>query len=101
MTIVQTVSYPRVPDESFNVSYYLNHHMPLVQRKWGPHGMRSYHVVQLEAPAPYVIVTTAYWDSMEGVKEAVARDSEEVFADQEHYTTKAPDILVGVQIGGS
>ena len=42
------VSYPRVEGAKFDMDFYLNTHMKLVEKHWGPCGMKDWTVVQFE-----------------------------------------------------
>lgn len=46
------VSYPRQEGIHFDVDYYLNTHMKIVEKHWGPHGMKSWTVVQFDEGDP-------------------------------------------------
>ena len=52
MSAVIYVSYPRQEGITFDMDYYLNTHMRLVQEHWGPHGMQRWDVVKFEEGDP-------------------------------------------------
>lgn len=42
------VSYPRQEGVTFDEEYYVNTHMKLVEKHWGPHGMKSWTIVKFD-----------------------------------------------------
>lgn len=47
MSAIVTVAYPRPSGEvKFDLKYYLDVHMPLVAKTWGPKGLKSWHVTE-------------------------------------------------------
>lgn len=52
MAAVIYVSYYHGEGATFDMNYYLTVHMPLVQKHWGPHGLKSWTVVQFEKNDP-------------------------------------------------
>ena len=52
MSAVIYVSYPRQEGVTFDTDYYINTHMRLVQEHWGPHGMKSWSIVEFEEGDP-------------------------------------------------
>lgn len=49
MPAVVTVAYPR-PEGAvkFDIKYYIDKHMPLVGKTWGPKGLKSWTVTERE-----------------------------------------------------
>jgi len=42
------VSYPRKPGAKFDMDYYINTHMKIVEKHWTPFGMKDWTVVQFK-----------------------------------------------------
>lgn len=80
--------YPRPEDGKyrFDLDYYLKIHMPLQLKHHGPHGMRSYHVIEGTPDCPFVVNTIEFWDSVEGMQDAIANYSAELWEDIPKYT---------------
>ena len=95
MVCVVTVSYPAAPDATFDIDYYLKHHMPLVQRKWQRYGLTDWPVRKLDNGARYSYEAIMYWASADQVKEAVAKDSVEIMRDIPNFCNKAPVQMIG------
>lgn len=46
----QTVClYPNGDDLQFNISYYFDNHLPLVQEKFGPYGLEKVEITRFDA----------------------------------------------------
>jgi len=93
------VGYPNNPGAKFDERYYLDVHMPMVQEKWGPHGMDRYEIDKglggaPGTPAPYSYVAHLYFNSMEGLQAAIANSGAEVMGDIPNYTDVQPIIQV-------
>lgn len=52
MSAVIYVNYPVQEGITFDMDYYLNTHMQLVQQHWGPHGLQKWSVVKFEEGDP-------------------------------------------------
>ncbi|KIW08793.1 uncharacterized protein PV09_00727 [Verruconis gallopava] len=89
MTVTVTVLYP---PGKFDLDYYLNKHIPLVAKVWGPKGMKDWRVVKNGpgpdgADAPYQIACVITFDSAESLQAALTDPgSKEVFEDPKNYT---------------
>ncbi|KAE8141392.1 hypothetical protein BDV38DRAFT_279292 [Aspergillus pseudotamarii] len=87
------VVYPTSAASTFNMEYYLNHHIPLVKKRWGPQGLQSCSVVTGDKDAGYHVQATMVWKNrasygnMTGV--------EEVRGDVKNFTDVAPYRWVG------
>lgn len=66
--------------------------MPLVDKHWGPYGMKSWTVVQFPENDPSGLHTQAIllWDSVESFEKALAADIPEVMQDLKNYTDVMP-----------
>ncbi|KAF3384925.1 hypothetical protein F1880_002571 [Penicillium rolfsii] len=106
MTFTAVVLYPNGPDTTFDTDYYLQKHMPLVAKTWGPAGLKSWSVVKydrdLAGTSPqYLVAATLVWENEEAVKTAVAGEGAAVvFGDVPNFTNSKPITLAGNVIGG-
>jgi len=46
------VTYPRKEGATFDMDYYINTHMQLVAKHWGPYSMKDWTVTQFEKDDP-------------------------------------------------
>lgn len=105
--IAAVVAYPSKDPESgealkFDMAYYISTHMPLIERVWGPHGLRSWSINQFPNPCPlsggtppYSVQTTCYFDSVEDLTTALEKGAEETKPDVEKFSNVFPVIWVG------
>lgn len=72
---------------SFDRTYYVQKHMPLVHKNLEPHGLKKTEVHAIAGtvsgdPGPYHVVTLLYFDDMQTLKNALATpEAEAVVAD--------------------
>ena len=95
--ITVVLLYPKQSDSSFDMSYYLASHMPFVQDRWSPLGLRNWTVLQFEGDAPYRVQTSLEFENMAGFEEA--SKVTEVFDDVPNFSNKSPTTLIGHVMG--
>jgi uncharacterized protein (TIGR02118 family) len=106
MTFTAVVIYPNEPDTTFDTDYYLQTHMPLLAKHWGPAGLKSWSVVKYDrdsagASPKYLIAATLVWESDEAAKAAGAGEAAAIIrGDVPNFTNKKPVTLAGSTIGG-
>jgi uncharacterized protein (TIGR02118 family) len=94
-----SVFYPASDSAKFNMDYYCNSHMPMVQSKLGP-ACKSVAVEQglggaaPGAPPTYVALGHLYFDSVTAFQDAFAPHAQEIMADIPNYTNVQPVIQV-------
>jgi uncharacterized protein (TIGR02118 family) len=105
--IAAVVSYPSKHPESgetlkFNMDYYLSTHMPLIERVWGPYGLKSWSINRFSDPCPvsggkppYLVQTTCYFDSIDDFKKALEKGGEKTVPDVANFSNVFPVIWVG------
>jgi uncharacterized protein (TIGR02118 family) len=94
-----SVLYPNTPGCKFDMTYYLNRHMPMVQQKLGPACTRMAVEEGLAggapgAPATYVAMGHLYFDSTESFQAAFAPHAPAIMADIPNYTDIQPVIQI-------
>ena len=102
MAAIITVLYPNVAEATFDMDYYLSHHMPLVLDRFGAHGMTGWDVVKFDGPAertPHSVMATLHFGSAEGFRAAVAAEGGPVFADVPNFSNQQPLLMVGETVG--
>ena len=94
-----SVFYPNTAGSTFDMQYYVNQHMPMVQQKLGPalkgvfveHGLGG--GVPGSAP-PYVAMGHLMFDSVEAFQQAWAPHAAAIVGDVPNYTNVEPTIQV-------
>ena len=94
-----SVLYPNEEDKKFDMDYYLNSHIPMVQEKLGD-ALKGGAVeqglggVEPGSPAIYVAMAHLLFDSVETFQSAFGPHSEAIMADVPNYTDIQPTIQI-------
>ena len=97
--IVVSVLYPSGPGSKFDLDYYLQDHIPMVQRRLGAPLKR----VAVErglaggapgAPPPFLAAAHLYFESVEAFQGAFAPHAEAIMGDVPNYTNTTPVIQI-------
>jgi uncharacterized protein (TIGR02118 family) len=101
---VIAVMYPSAGGASFDEHYYMQTHMPLVRRLWGPLGLANATVMRgipgPDGAAPtYMMTALLTFGSMDQFKTAAAQHAGEIFADIPNFTAAAPVIQFNEPVG--
>lgn len=113
-TITVSAIYPRDEGSTFDMSYYLSHHMPMVAKAWGPFGMVSWSVMEIPAAAggaggaepPYSVHTLMTWvakgeTGTDGIGAALASEGGQAAGkDVPNFSNRTPTIMVGNVVAG-
>ncbi|WP_237476778.1 EthD family reductase [Lichenibacterium dinghuense] len=104
MSAVITVLYPNAEDATFDMDYYLGRHMPMVQERFGAHGMTGWRVERITGtpagePAPFSVKATLEFGSAEGFAAALRAEGGPVVGDVPNFTTLKPQFLIGESVG--
>lgn len=92
--------YPAAGESRFDMTYYMEKHIPLLNRLLTPFGLHKIEVDEgLGGFAPgsapnYKIICRMYFDSLENFQAGVSAAGGEIFSDVPHYT----DIPIELQI---
>jgi uncharacterized protein (TIGR02118 family) len=97
--ITVSVLYPNTPGSNFDMSYYLNKHMPMVQQKLGPSCKRMAVEGGIAggapgAPATYVAMCHLYFDSTDAFQKAFGPHAQAIMADIPNYTNVQPTVQI-------
>lgn len=101
MSYHASVMYPNDDDITFDESYYLKTHMPLVESIWKKYGLVSWKIIKYTtaldgSPSKYLIAANLEWKSEEDIKSALQDpESAKIFADIPNFTNKQPITLGG------
>ena len=94
-----TVFYPNDEGKKFDMEYYCNNHMPMVQEKLGD-ACKSIAVEQglggtePGSPATYIAMGHLYLDSVEAFQAAFGPHAAEIMGDVPNYTDIQPSIQI-------
>ena len=94
-----SVFYPNEEGKKFDMDYYLNSHIPMVQEKLGA-ALKGGAVeqglggVEPGSPATYVAMGHLLFDSVEAFQSAFGPHSEAIMADIPNYTDIQPTIQI-------
>jgi len=93
-------AYPRQEGKKFDMDYYIHTHLPMVQKKFGPFGLRKIEVDQgVEKPgggaSPFFAIGYLYFDTLENFKKCYASVGSEVVGNIPVYTDVVPMIQIG------
>ena len=95
-----TVLYPNRADTKFDMTYYLHHHIPMVQRLLASalKGVSVEHGISGEepgSPAPYVATAHLLFESMQAFQNSFGPQAQEIMADIPKYTNSEPVVQIG------
>ena len=106
MATTITVLYENVEDATFNLDYYMAKHMPLVEARFKPFGIKGWRVLKA-AGTPfggkplYSIIANLEFDTADQFRSAVAAEGEIVFGDVPNFSNKEPFVVIGDLVGSS
>jgi len=101
MTVIQTLLYPK-GSQDFDMDYYLNKHMQMVQKAWqnSSAGLQKWQIVKLDPSSGYVTKAVLTWDSKDKVDAAFAsEDGKKILGDIPNYCNVKPEVHAGEVIG--
>ncbi len=94
-----SVFYPRTDSSSFDMDYYCNSHIPMVQEKVGA-ALKKVAVEgglgggTPDSPPPYAAMGHLYFDTVEDFQSSFGPHAAAIMADVPNYTDVAPVIQV-------
>ena len=92
--------FPHDPEKRFDLDYYVNSHMPMVNRLLGPMGLQGDSVDKgvsapdPKQPAPFVVVGHLLFNSVDEVHQAFITHGSEIMSDLKNYTDITPQIQI-------
>ena len=94
-----SVLYPSAAGCKFDMNYYLNQHMPMVQQKLGSACKRMAVEEGVAggapgAPATYIAMGHLYFDSTDAFETAFAPHAQAIMGDIPNYTSIAPVVQI-------
>jgi len=100
MAITITVLYPNTQGSRFDVDYFVNTHIPLVEVKWGGKGLTSVKLLKgagtadPATPPPYQVITVLGFESLQAFGAAVKESGAEVIGDVANFTDVKPIVQI-------
>jgi uncharacterized protein (TIGR02118 family) len=90
-----SVLYPNAAGTKFDLTYYLNQHIPMVRRLLGSalKGVTVEHGIsgeELGSPAPYIATGHLLFDSVQTFQASFAPHAKEIMEDIPKYTNSEP-----------
>lgn len=101
MTYVTMVAYPAVAGAKFDMKYYIDSHMPLVNKNWKQYGLLDWRVISFDAAGPddakpYSVASSMTWKSAEAFQKAMSSESAgELMDDLKNFSDQSPIFLIG------
>ncbi|KAJ5939116.1 hypothetical protein N7466_002250 [Penicillium verhagenii] len=99
-----SVMYPNEDDTAFDETYYMQTHMPLVEKTWSKHGLISWKVVKYSSSldgskSQFLIAALLEFESEEAATNALKDpESATIFGDIPNFTNKKPITIAGSQL---
>ena len=95
-----SVLYPNSADIKFDMTYYLNHHVPMVRRLLGSalKGVSVEHGIsgeELGSAAPYIATGHLLFDSVQSFQTSFAPHAQGIMEDIPKYTNSKPFLQIG------
>jgi len=95
-----SVLYPNAAGTKFDMTYYLNRHIPMVRRLLGSalKGVTVEHGISGEepgSPAPYIATGHLLFDSVQTFQASFAPHAQEIMEDIPKYTDSEPLVQIG------
>lgn len=96
-----SVLYANGETKTFNMDYYLAHHIPLVRGLLGDHCKGVAVEIGLaglgepDTPAPYIVCGHLYFDSMSDLENSVNANLEQMVGDIPNFTNIQPVVQIG------
>ncbi len=106
MATTITVLYDNVDDATFDLDYYMATHMPLVDEKFKPYGLKGWRVLKAVgtptgAKPLFSIIANLEFDDAQQFKAAVAAEGGAVFGDVPNFSNKEPVVVIGDLVGSA
>jgi uncharacterized protein (TIGR02118 family) len=94
-----TVLYPNAPDATFDMKYYVTHHLPMVRDRCAPvcSSIAAEGGLSADAPgsrAPFIAIGHLTFDSLPAFQAAFTPHAPEILADIPNYTNTKPIIQI-------
>ncbi|CCD52961.1 hypothetical protein ACHAPC_006702 [Botrytis cinerea] len=98
MSVIVTVMYPKTETSTFDMDYYMKTHMPLVQEKWGSHGLKNWTVTKLDESGGYSVQALLWFESKEAWAKAGAAEGPTIMGDVPNFSSEQPLLVFGGEV---
>ncbi|KAF5874363.1 putative ethyl tert-butyl ether degradation protein [Botrytis fragariae] len=98
MSVIVTVIYPKTETSTFDLDYYMKTHMPLVQEKWGPHGLKNWTVTKLDESTDYSMQALLWFESKEAWAKAGEAEGPTIMGDVPNFSSEKPLLVFGEEV---
>ncbi|TGO28237.1 hypothetical protein BPAE_0030g00230 [Botrytis paeoniae] len=98
MSVIVTVIYPKTETSTFDMDYYMKTHMPLVQEKWGPYGLKNWTVTKLDESAGYSVQALLWFESKEAWAKAGEAEGPTIMGDVPKFSSEKPLLVFGEEV---
>jgi uncharacterized protein (TIGR02118 family) len=71
-SFVILILYPRAPGTTFDMKYYLNHHIPLAKQIWSKYGFSVHSLTEMDPASGYHFTGVLEFEAEEGYQKAQA-----------------------------
>jgi uncharacterized protein (TIGR02118 family) len=92
--MIVTVAYPKTKTSTFDLDYYVHTHVPLVNRLWGPLGLRGAQVLKgtgsLGGAPIYELICLLDFESQDAFNQAAGAHADDVMGDIRNFTNVEP-----------
>ena len=97
--VVVTVMYRNGPDASFDESFYLQKHLPVVRERWSELGLKQSDVLKGigqpdGTPPAYRMMALLTFGSLQDFRNAGKAHGREIFADIPNFTNVQPVVQI-------
>ena len=97
--ILVSVMYPQESGSTFDQTYYVEKHIPLVKARWSSMGLEKVDLVRGVGtpdanPAPYRVMALLWFRTMQDFEKAAKEHGREIFADIPNFTDGKPVVQI-------
>ena len=99
-----SVLYPNQPGSKFDEKYYMEKHIPMVNRRLKPHGLvrvevdKGVSAANPKEAAPFIAVAHLIFNSVEDVHKGFQAVGRDVMGDIPNYTSIKPQIQISEMV---
>ncbi|KAF6785550.1 hypothetical protein CMUS01_16561 [Colletotrichum musicola] len=104
MSIAITVLFRNEPDAKYDIDYYVDNHMPMIQSLWGKYGVTGWSATKYtsgaDCSAPeFSFGSTVTWESEDQIATAFAGpEAKQIMGDVPKFSNTKPIFLFGETI---
>lgn len=104
MAITITVLYPNTPGSRFDVDYFVDTHIPLVEEHWRSKGLTSVKLLKgagtadPATPPPYQVITVLGFESLQAFRAAAKDSGAVILGDVANFTDVTPIVQINDEL---